>query len=276
MDVANVRTIGRKELRDARRNRWLHLYAASFALLALALAWVGTGSSFGAGVASLGRTGASLVNLVLLLVPLLGLVLGALALAGERDRGTLLCLLAQPVVAGEILAGKFLGLAAALVAALSFGFGVAGAVIAWNAGAAEVGSYLGLVGLAFLLATASLGLGFLISVLSRAAAAAVGTALFAWLLLVFLGDLGVMASAVTLRFDVETLLGLALLNPLEVFRVAAVLVLQGGGEALGPAGTFAVDSYGRALLPFLVGLLALWTAVPLALSWVQMRRRGAL
>jgi len=53
-------------------------------------------------------------------------------------------------------------------------------------------------------------------------------------------------------------------------------VLQGGLEALGPAGAYASARWGDALGPALAGLLALWTIVPLlGAGWV-LRRRGAL
>src|SRR5690606_39909351 len=58
-----------------------------------------------------GRTAAGLINLVLFLAPLMGLTLGAQAISGEREQGTLAYLLAQPVSLVEIFVAKFLGLA---------------------------------------------------------------------------------------------------------------------------------------------------------------------
>ncbi|MBI2963129.1 MAG: ABC transporter permease [Deltaproteobacteria bacterium] len=276
MELRNVWIIGQKELRDARRSRWLLLFGIAFSLLSLSLAWLGLSSFFGSGVAGFGRTAASLVNLVLLLVPLIGLTLGALAVAGERERGTLLCLLAQPVAAGEVLYGKFLGLSLALGASLAAGFGATGAVIAWRAGGAQVGAYLAMVGLAALLAMAALALGLLISCLTRSGAGAAGAALFAWLALAFLGDLGVMASALALKLDIRALLAVSLLNPLQAFKLAAVVAVRGGGEVLGPAGAFAADRFGAALLPIAVSILAAWIVAPLGAAGVVLRRRGAV
>ena len=104
-------TLTLKELRDAWRNRWFLLYTGAFCALALGMSWLSLAGAAGSGFAGLGRTAASLVHLVLLIVPLMGLTLGAGALAGERERGSLILLLAQPVVALEVVLGKFLGLA---------------------------------------------------------------------------------------------------------------------------------------------------------------------
>ena len=58
-----------------------------------------------------------LLGLLLLFVPLIGLTVGAGVLAGERERGTLLYLLAQPLNRAEIFFGKALGAALAVIAA---------------------------------------------------------------------------------------------------------------------------------------------------------------
>ncbi|HEX6385677.1 MAG TPA: ABC transporter permease subunit [Anaerolineae bacterium] len=276
IDLENIFILTQKELRDARRNRWFLLYAVAFAALSLALAWLSLAGMGNYGLAGFGRTGASLINLILLIVPLMGLTLGALSLAGERERGTLIYLLAQPVAQLELLLGKFLGLALALMAALGLGFGLTGIVISVYAGTVAIDTFLALTALAFLLAIATLSLGFLISAAVQRGATAVGLALFLWLLLVFFGDLGLMGTAVVLRLNASQLLGLALLNPLQLFKIAAILNIRSNLEVLGPAGVYALRTYGEQLLPLLAGTLLLWTAAPLLTAYQVFKRRGVL
>jgi len=280
-DVANppragaaVPIIARKEIRDALRNRWFLLYSAAFAGLALALSRFAVGGGATAGFAGYGRTAASLVNLVLLIVPLMGLTLGSAALASERENGTLALLLAQPIRRLDILLGKYLGLALALASSLALGFGLAAAILAAEGGGGGAGPYLSIVGFAMLLAWASLSIGCLISVLSGRVGTATGVALVAWLILVFAGDLGLMGTAVTLRLDARTLLALALVNPLDVFKVAAVSAITGTLDTLGPAGVYAGRTLGAWLHPALTGLLTAWILVPLALGSVLFARRS--
>jgi Cu-processing system permease protein len=276
IDLENVFILIQKELRDARNNRWFMLYAIAFAALSLALAWLALSGTGSYGLAGFGRTSASLINLVLLIVPLMGLTLGALSLAGEREKGTLLYLMAQPVNQTELLLGKFVGMAVALVAALGLGFGLTALLIAANGGGAAISTYLVLLLLSCLLAVASLSLGFLISAAVTRSATAVGLALFLWLLLVFFGDLGIMGSAVVLQLDVNQLLGAALANPLQVFKLAAILNLRQNLEVLGPAGVYAFRTYGAALLPALVALLVAWIFVPFLLANGLFKRKGVL
>jgi Cu-processing system permease protein len=276
LDLENVWVLTQKELRDAQRNRWFLIYTIIFAGLSLALAWVALSGAGNYGLAGFGRTSASLINLVLLIVPLMGLTLGALSLAGEREKGTLIYLLAQPINQLELLLGKFFGLSLALIAALGLGFGLTGLLIAINGGGARVGTFLTLMRFSFLLAVASLSLGFLISAAVKRGATAIGLAIFAWLLLVFFGDLGVMGTALVLQLDVNQLFTLAMLNPLQLFKIAAILDLRSNLEVLGPAGVYAYRTYGAQLLPLLIGLLLAWVILPFMLAIQLFKRRGVL
>ncbi len=276
VDLNNVLILTQKEVRDARKNRWFLLFAVAFAGLALTLAWLALTGVGSYGLAGFGRTGASLINLVLLVIPLMGLTLGALSLAGEREQGTLLYLLTQPVSQAEVLLGKFCGLALAILAALVLGFGLSGLLIAWQGGATQAGDFLALVLLAFVLALASLSLGFLISAAVSKSATAVGLALFVWLVLVFFGDLGLMGTAIVLRLGIAELFTMALLNPLQLFKMASILAIRSNLEVLGPAGVYALRTYGSQLMPLLVAILLAWTILPLSATYLIFKRRGVL
>jgi Cu-processing system permease protein len=276
VDLNNVLILTQKEVRDARKNRWFLLFAVAFAGLALTLAWLALSGVGTYGLAGFGRTGASLINLVLLIIPLMGLTLGALSLAGEREQGTLLYLLTQPVSQAEVLLGKFFGLALAILSALVLGFGLSGLLIAWQGGATQAGDFLSLVLLAFVLALASLSLGFLISAAVSKSATAVGLALFVWLVLVFFGDLGLMGTAIVLRLGIAELFTMALLNPLQLFKMASILAIRSNLEVLGPAGVYALRTYGAQLMPLLVAILLAWTILPLSVTYLIFKRRGVL
>ncbi|HLV35233.1 MAG TPA: ABC transporter permease subunit [Spirillospora sp.] len=264
IDLANVRTITRKELRDALRNRWFVVFTIAFAGLALALSALIQPGGASLRALSYSRTAASLINLVLLFVPLIGLTLGAANLTGDRETGALAYLLAQPVSRAEVLIGKYLGLAGALLATLALGFGAAGVALALQGSIQDAGSYLFTVALAFLLALAMLSLGFLMSTIAQKTTTGLGGALFLWLFLVFIGDLGIMGTALFTQMPIQTVFFIAVLNPLQMFKIASILTIQANLDVLGPAGLYAADQYGSLLLPLLLLGLALWIMIPLA------------
>ncbi len=274
VDASSVCLVMGKELRDARRSRWFLLLAVVFAGLALALSLLGMSALGAIGGAGFGRTTASLLNLVVIIVPLMGLLMGALSVAGEREHGTLLTLLAQPVLLEEVLLGKFLGLASALLGTILFGFGLAAMVIARQSGAPRVGGYLALVGYTALLALGCLSVGFLISATARRIASAVGVAIFTWMVSVVLCDLGLIGTAIVLQLSPRSLLWLSLVNPAQVFKLAVLQGIQRNLESLGPGGLYATEVLGDWLPLTLSGFLALWVIVPFSVAVLILRRRG--
>jgi Cu-processing system permease protein len=272
MDTTNLSILIRKELRDAIRNRWFLIYSAAFAALAVAVSWLSLAGSDQYGFAGFNQTAAGLVNLIMLIVPLMALQTGAGSVAGERERGTLAQLLSMSVTRSEVLIGKFVGLALALITALALGFGLSGMIISINGGATGMANYLALVGLAALLTLAMLSVGLLVSVLSRKSSAAVGFAVVIWLALAFAGDLGLMGSAIIFRLHLWPLFALALANPLEVFKMAVLAGTHASLDTLGPVGRYAVENYGHALWAIFAGTLAAWITLPFAAAWWFLRK----
>lgn len=276
MNWRAVRVIAGQVFRELQRTRWFLVIAATFGVLAMAFSALGLASLGSFGVTGFGRTSASLMNLALLIVPLMGLLVGALSLAMEQEQGTLLTLMAQPVTAGEVFAGTFAGLAGALSLALVLGFGLSGAVIAYYSDFAYLNQYLALVSLTLVLGLIHVGCGLCLSVVTRRVSTALGLALVVWLAIVLLSDLGLMGTAMILQLKPAQLFWLSVGSPLQAFKIAVVQVLQGNLELLGACGLYASSKLGPALLPALLGILAAWVIGPLALAQALFRRRGAL
>ncbi|MBA4180212.1 MAG: hypothetical protein C0506_06435 [Anaerolinea sp.] len=254
----------RKELRDAFRSRWLLAFAATFAVLALTLSLV-QGSSGDLGAQGFNRTTAGLINLCLLLVPLLALVLGAGAIAGERERGTLATLLSQPISPAQLVLGKYFGLVLAVWMALALGFGAAGMLMALVSPVTDVTHYMLFVVLSAVLAAAMLSVGLLISVFSDGRLKALSVAIVVWFLLVLLYDLGAVGLALSVSSSGRSLLLVVLGNPIEAVRILAIMSLESDLDILGPLGSYVTNEVGRGTgVALLSAALAAWIAVPLA------------
>lgn len=258
-------TITRKELRDASKSRWLLGFAGVFALVSLGLSL--TQAAGGEGDQGFTRTTAGLVNLCLLLLPLLGLVLGAGALAGERERGTLSALLAQPISPIELLIGKYVGLTLAVWAAVALGFGTSGVAIALLHPVSDIGAYLQFVALSAGLAMTTLAIGLLVSVWSDGRMKALATALVLWFVLVLFYDLAAIGIALSVSSSGATLLLAVLANPVEGARILAIIGLEPDLRILGPMGAYLVNEVGLVTTTLLLlGELIAWTAIPLGIA----------
>ena len=265
----------RQELVLAIRSRWTQTFAAAFAALSLAVAVSGYVLSGGSGVQDFARTAASLVQIVILLVPLTALLLGVLTLASDCGNAELL--FSQPVSRGTILVGRVLGLFEALVSAQTLGFGAAGLVIYSQAGQEGVSGYLVVAAASIVLTAICLGLAALIAAgnIGRRRSRALALALVVWLALVFLIDLAALGGASLLRSGAASrvLIATAIANPVDAVRTSALLAIE-GTAAFGSASLALLRFAGGPLRAALLlgGSLAVWLVLPLLLATRRLSR----
>ena len=227
-DRRRVGVIAREEFRRALETRWMFGFTVLLAGLILALSFFGLAQSREVGFQSFARVTLSLMNLVLFIVPLVGLVLGVTSLTGASD--TLSLLLAQPVSRAEVLWGKLIGLAGALTVAQFVGFGGGGVVVALQAGAEQVHGFLALTGLSVALGWLTVAAALCIAVTWPDRLRAMSAALLLWLLLVVVYDLAVLGATAMLHgVPLQSVLFPALvLNPVDLARVLTTLAVGSG------------------------------------------------
>ncbi|HSN41086.1 MAG TPA: ABC transporter permease subunit, partial [Burkholderiales bacterium] len=164
MEFSQIATIAAKEFRDRIRNRWVLAVAIALTGFALAIAYFGAAQQGSVGLRGIDVTIASLVSLVIYLVPLIALILGYDAIVGEREKGSLALLLSMPITRAELLLGKFTGLAAALAASTLLGFGLVGVLLGYRLGGSALLHYALFMGSSVLLGLAFLSMASLVSV----------------------------------------------------------------------------------------------------------------
>ncbi|WP_223305955.1 MULTISPECIES: ABC transporter permease [unclassified Massilia] len=221
IEWTQVRVIAAKEWRDRIRNRWVLAVAVLFAMFALAIALFGTAQQGEVGFHGIESTVASLVSLVIYLVPLIALILGYDAIVGEKERGALELLLSMPITRLEILLGKYLGLAAALASSTVLGFGAGLLPLAAQLSPNDAYHYAGFVLSAILMGMAFLSISMLVSVLSSDRVRASGAAVGLWFFFVLIFDLVLMGALVLSQGSLGNAVfaGILMLNPADIFRL---------------------------------------------------------
>lgn len=253
----------RYELNDLRRSRWVLGYALLLLLLTDALLRFGGGGP---------RAVLSLMNVVLIFVPLVSVVFGAMYLYSAREFIELL--LAQPVGRAALFAGLYGGLAFPLAAAFALGVGLP---FLWHGGGD--GSLFGplamLLACGTLLTLAFTAVAFLISLIFEDRAKGLGAAILLWLTTAALYDaLLVFVTTVFSDYPLEMpLIGLTLLNPVDLARV--MLLLQFDTAALmGYTGAVFERFFGTLLgVAIAGGALTLWILAPLGLALARFRAK---
>lgn len=266
-----IATLAGKEFWDRIRNRWVLAVALVFTAFALVIAYFGAAQQGAVGFASIELTIASLVSLVIYLIPLIALVLGFDAIVGERERGSLDLLLSMPITRVELLLGKYLGLAAALTFATVAGFGLVGVVLSARLDLAALFHYAGFMLSSILLGMAFLSLAVMVSVFAADRTRASGLAIALWFFFVLVFDLLLLGALVLTggRYGGEIFPWLMLANPADVFRILNVFSLDEVRTLYGLATVF---PEGLAA-PWKLGLaMLLWIAAPLGLAAWRFKR----
>lgn len=252
--------LARRELSEAFRNYWFTVNSGVFVVGALTLLLFGQQDTTVVGYRGVARALAGLMQLTLFLVPLMALFPAGAALAGEREVGTLDYLLAQPVTRGEVHAGKWAGVGAAVGLSLLTGFAVAG-IVGLGRGI-PAGLMAALAGLALLLAAVFVSLGTWVSAWTSTQGRATSVGLTAWLFFLALGSLGLMGAFVAWGIPAVVLEVWAFLNPVEAFRLAMIVLLDPGASLLGPVGADLLEVFGRrGVVALSVGSLVAWTGL---------------
>ncbi|MBS1807915.1 MAG: ABC transporter permease subunit [Acidobacteria bacterium] len=274
MDINAVTTIAKQELTINIRNKWTLIFAGVFSVLVLAISYFGMITAGAIGFQGFTRTSASLLNLVLYIVPLVALVMGTLSFTSEKGASEML--FAQPVTRGEIWLGKLLGLFGSMLTATLIGFGLGGFVIAMKAGTAGALRYPLFVGFSLLLALVFLSLSALIAALCQRKNRAFGVVMFLWFFFVLFYDLLVIGGTFLFKertanhFIFASLFG----NPVDMTRVGSLIVLN-GKEIFGVAGAALMKFFGGEVtsISLLVLGMTVWIVAPFLLSQRLLKRQ---
>jgi ABC-2 type transport system permease protein len=235
----------RLEVAEALRSRWFAVYAAVFFGLVGVLLVFGLTESRVLGFTGLSRTLVTYIQLTMAILPIFILISTVRSLAGDREAGVFEWVLGLPVGIGAWYAGRFVGrfvlaaspVIAALLAAVAWGV-VRRVAVPWI----ELGFDIGLI---LVMILAFVGIGFLISSLSRSVDTAQTIAFIVWIALVLALDLVLLGALIRGRMAIEGVVAIAMLNPLQVFRTGSMLLFDPQLVLLGPTAFTVFDIFGR-------------------------------
>lgn len=267
-------TIARKEFADALRSRMLWGIVVIIAGMTSLSAAISQFIPDVEGGAEMAIGGAS--QFAGLLVPIMALIAAYLAIAGERESGSLKVILGLPPSRGEVLLGKFLGRSGVVAVGLVLGFVVSGVVTAALYGGLPIGAFIGTTAFTVLLGIAFVGIAIGISAVTETRARAMTLAITAYLALTLLWDLapngvhllvtGEMPGSVVPAW----FLLLQGLSPTGAYNALVQRMLLGGGTAVearigGPAPSY--------LDPVVfIAILFAWIILPQILGYLRFRQ----
>jgi Cu-processing system permease protein len=234
-------------LYDIVKSRFALLYTLFLVLVAISIYQVSE---------DMGKVSLSLLNIMLMIVPLIAAVFASTHFFNNLEFTELM--LAQPVKRRDVFLSQFLAVAFVLSMALIVGFGVP--MLIWGADA----TILTLLGIGISLSVIFAGLAFLASVMTRDKAKAIGISLSFWIYFSLVYDGFVLYLIYSLAdYPLEkTTLALVFLNPVDLGRIIMLMQLD-ISALMGYTGAFFQNFFGS-FQGILIssGVLLLWMLWP--------------
>jgi ABC-2 type transport system permease protein len=233
------------DILESLRAKWFLVYSLVFGGLVVLLFAFGVTESRIMGFTGLSRLMVTYIQLAMAILPVFVLVSTVRSVAGDREAGVFEYLLSLPIGLAAWYWGKLIGrflvvfLPVLLAMALAVIWGAAkGAEVPWTL----FGYYTGLV---MVLAWCFLGIGMLLSTITRSADVAQGAAFVVWLTLLLFLDLILLGIMVRESLPPETAVAIALANPMQVFRTATMMLFDPQLVLLGPTAYVILDNFGQ-------------------------------
>jgi ABC-2 type transport system permease protein len=229
---------------ESLRARWFQIYTLVFGGIVALLFVFGLTESRVLGFIGLSRLLVTYIQLTMAILPIFVLITTVRSVAGDREAGVFEYLLSLPVSLQAWFWGKFLGRYIVVFAPVFLA--MLGAVIWASIVDIEVpwSMFAYYTGLLAVMALCFLGIGMLISAVARSTDMAQGAAFMIWLVLLLFLDLILLGVMIQGRIDPEIAVTLALVNPLQVFRTAALAMFDPQLIVLGPSAYVILDLFG--------------------------------
>ncbi len=231
---------------ESLRARWFAIYSLVFGGLVALLFVFGLTESRVLGFIGLSRLLVTYIQLCMAILPIFVLITTVRSVAGDREAGVFEYLLSLPVGLAAWFWGKILG--RYLVIFLPVFAAMGGAVLWALLRGIEVpwGMFVYYTALLAVMGWCFLGMGMLVSALARSTDVAQGAAFMIWLTLLLFLDLILLGIMIQGHVQPEVVVGIALANPLQVFRTAALALFDPQLIVLGPSAYVILDTFGVA------------------------------
>lgn len=229
---------------ESLRARWFQIYTLVFGGIVALLFLFGLTESRVLGFVGLSRLLVTYIQLTMAILPIFVLITTVRSVAGDREAGVFEYLLSLPVSLFAWFWGKIVGRYIVVFAPVFLAMVVAvlwaliqGIEVPWDI-------FVYYSALLAAMSVCFLGIGMLISAVARSTDMAQGAAFLVWLVFLLFLDLILLGVMIQGKIAPEIAVTLALLNPLQVFRTAALALFDPQLIVLGPSAYVVLDLFG--------------------------------
>jgi len=258
----NLLLIAYLDLKESIRANWFIVYSLVFGGLIALFFIAGITESQVMGFSGLSRLLLMYIQVTIVILPIFILITTVRSISGDRDSHILEYMLSFPISLKQYYWGKvfgrfitvFLPVFMAMVFAILYGM-FKGAEVPWSI-------FFLYTGLLFAMSSAFLGIAFFISSIVKSSEMALGISFFIWIFLLAFIDIALISLMMQQRINAEVIIGIAMINPMEIFRVAAISLFDPELTVMGPVAFYILDMMSQKMFvllsivyPTLLGVL---------------------
>ena len=258
----NLLLIAYLDLKESIRANWFIVYSLVFGGLIALFFIAGITESQVMGFSGLSRLLLMYIQVTIVILPIFILITTVRSISGDRDSHILEYMLSFPISLKQYYWGKvfgrfitvFLPVFMAMVFAIVYGM-FKGADVPWSI-------FFLYTGLLFAMSSAFLGIAFFISSIVKSSEMALGISFFIWIFLLAFIDIALISLMMQQRINAEVIIGIAMINPMEIFRVAAISLFDPELTVMGPVAFYILDMMSQKMFvllsivyPTLLGVL---------------------
>ncbi|KYJ86141.1 ABC transporter permease [Sulfurovum riftiae] len=260
--MKNLFLVAYLDVKESLRSKWFYVYSVVFGGLMALFFITGVSDSVVMGFTGLSRMLLIFIQVTIIILPIFILITTVKSISGDRESNVLEYMLSFPVSLKDYYWGKMLGrfltvfmpVFLALLLGVVFGL-FKGGDLPWR----MVFLYSTLL---FSLSFMFLGLAFFLSTIVKSTDIALGSSFVVWIAMLAFIDIALMGLMLQNRMSDGLIVTLAMLNPIEVFRIGAISLFDPELTVIGPVAYYLLDTLGSGLLmayaivyPIVIGAL---------------------
>ena len=246
--MKNIFLIAYLDIKESLRSKWFYVYSLVFGGLMALFFITGVSDAVVMGFTGLSRMLLIFIQVTIIILPIFILITTVKSISGDRESNVLEYMLSFPISLNHYYWGKMLGrfvtvfmpVFLALVMGVIFGL-IKGGSLPWHI------IFLYSI-LLFSLCFTFLGIAFFLSSVVKSTDIALGSSFVVWILLLAFIDIALIGLMLQNRVDDKVILTLAMLNPIEVFRIGAISLFDPELTVIGPVAYYLLDTLGTNML----------------------------
>ncbi len=260
--MQNLLLVAYLDIKESLRSKWFYVYALVFGGLMALFFITGVSDAVVMGFTGLSRMLLIFIQVTIIILPIFIMITTVKSISGDRESNVLEYMLSFPVSLKDYYWGKMLGRFATVFLPVFFALGLGVAFGLIKGGTLPWGMVFLYSALLFSLCFTFLGIAFFLSSIVKSTDVALGSSFIVWIVLLAFIDIALIGLMLQNRVSDDLIITIAMLNPIEVFRIGAITLFDPELTVIGPVAYYLLDTLGSTFLivyaivyPIVIGTL---------------------